>query len=332
MDALRIVASLFVVLAHVAGGSADGFGVFSNAWWLCKGLFFFCLWTIPVFVMISGALLLSQRPTSFKAFYTRRFSRIGVPLVFWTVFYLGVRIVLEQEPLTLSKILDLLLQGNVYYHLWFLYMVAGLYLMTPYLQILAHHLTTRQCLGVVLLILIGADVFHLCNVMVWGAHPTVFTLFVPYMGYYLLGYVIHHRWPRGQLPGTWIAAGAALSVMYLMCLAQPFVRLQSQQFGIFFFGFFGVPVACMAIAIYWAFREICVRPLGPRLRHLASCTLGIYVVHLFILRLMQIALTDKASEHHIGIGLIGGTLIGFALSYGLVSLLKKIPIICRTVG
>ncbi|MCF7974034.1 MAG: acyltransferase family protein [Phycisphaerae bacterium] len=332
IDVLRIVASFFVVLAHVAGGSADNFVVFSNPWWLCKGLFFFCLWTIPVFVMMSGALLLSHAPTSIRAFYRRRFTRIGVPLVFWTIFYLGLRLVLDQKSWTLPQILDLLLQGNAYYHLWFLYMIAGLYLVTPYLQILAEHLTTRQCLAAILLILIGADIFHLCNVMMWGTRPSVFALFVPYMGYYLLGYIIHHKWPKGRLPGLWVAAGTAISVVYLMCLAHPFIQLRSQQYGIFFFGFFSAPIACMAIGIYWAFRETCIKPLNPRLQHLASCTLGIYIVHLLVLKLMQIGLADEVSDHHIWVGLVFGTLIGFALSYGLVSLIKKIPVICRIVG
>jgi surface polysaccharide O-acyltransferase-like enzyme len=332
IDHLRVTACFFVVFAHVAGGSADNFLAFSRAWWACKGLFFLCLWAIPVFVMISGALLLNRTQPSIRAFYGRRIQRIGVPLIFWTVFYLGVRVVLDRESLTVSQGMNLLLQGRAYAHLWFFYMIAGLYLVTPFLQILVKHITTAQCLILAVLILVAADVFHLCNVMVWGMSPNVFTLFVPYISYFLLGYLIHHKWPKGRLPGAWVAAATAISVVYLMCLARPFVQVQSEQFGYFFFGFFGPPVAFMAIAVYWAFREICSGPLGPRLKHLASCTLGIYVVHLVVLKLMQIFLAKEASRQDLWVGLVVGSLVAFALSYGLVSILKKLPVISRIVA
>jgi surface polysaccharide O-acyltransferase-like enzyme len=258
--------------------------------------------------------------------------RIAVPLVFWTVFYLGVRIVLDHESLTVSQGLTLLLQGQAYDHLWFFYMIAGLYVITPLLQILVKRLTTPQCLLLAVLILVAADVFHLCNVMVWGIHPNVFTLFAPYISYFLLGYLIHQKWPKGHLPRAWIFGGTAASVIYLLCLARPFIQLKSENFGVFFFGFFSAPAAFMAITVFWAFREFCVRPLGPRLKHLASCTLGIYVVHLLVLKVMQILLADEASDQDLWVGLVAGPLIAFGVSYGLVSILKKIPVICRTVA
>jgi len=332
MDTLRIVGCFFVVLAHVAGGSADGFVAFSPAWWLCKGVYFLCLWTIPVFVMISGALLLNKKQPSIKAFYKKRLSRIGVALVFWTVFYLGVRLGLNHEALTVQQGISLVLQGNPYCHLWFLYMIAGLYLVTPFLQILVQHLSVKHCFILSALIMVSADIFHLCNVMVWGMTPSVFTLFVPYISYYILGYLIHHTWPRHYMPGMWVAIGLIASVVYLMCSAPSFIQLQSQQFGLFFFGFFGAPIAFMAIAIFWAFREACITPLSPRLKHLASCTMGIYVVHLFILKVMQILLENEASDQDVWIGLVLGSLIAFGLSYGLVSILKKIPVIYRIAG
>jgi surface polysaccharide O-acyltransferase-like enzyme len=290
------------------------------------------MWAIPVFVMISGALLLNRPQASFRVFYARRFKRISVPLVFWTVFYFGVRICLDHESLTMRQALDLLLQGKAYHHLWFLYMIAGLYLVTPFLQILVQQISTWQCLVLASLILVGADVFHLLNVMWWGARTSVFTLFVPYISYYLLGYLIHHRWPKGHLPGTWVAGGTAVSVVYLLCLARPFIALQGQQFGFFFFSFFCPPAVFLAIAVFWAFRETCVKPLGPAITHMASCTMGIYVVHLLVLRLMQIFVADEASDQALWIGLVFGTMIAFGLSYGLVSLLKKLPLICRIVG
>ena len=86
MDMLRIAAILAVVVIHSVGYATkqSGTGWHSAWWWGANLLNSACLWCVPVFVMVSGALLLDPaRRVSSGAFLKRRAVRIGLPLAFW---------------------------------------------------------------------------------------------------------------------------------------------------------------------------------------------------------------------------------------------------------
>ena len=87
MDQARIAAIVFVVLIHsIAPLVYTRHG--SRAWWVGVVLDSSASWAVPVFVMLSGALLLSSgRQESVGEFYRRRFVRVGIPAAFWVAFY-----------------------------------------------------------------------------------------------------------------------------------------------------------------------------------------------------------------------------------------------------
>ena len=89
--------------------------------------------------MISGALLLDpERPQDAR--HSRRVARICAPLLFWTLFYLLWRTALDwidDGRLDLSFWPRKLAHGEPYYHLWYLYMIVGLYLFAPLVRALA---------------------------------------------------------------------------------------------------------------------------------------------------------------------------------------------------
>ena len=90
LDLLRVTAIAMVVLMHSPiAGSAPG-AVLATLSYLtapCIGLLF----------MVSGALLLGNQSVA-SDFLRRRFGKIVVPTLFWTVFYLGVRYVNTPPP------------------------------------------------------------------------------------------------------------------------------------------------------------------------------------------------------------------------------------------
>src|SRR5437660_891414 len=103
LDVLRVTAILGVITIHTVSPLTAGATVatFSAAWWAGATMNELSLWCVPVFVMISGALLLRrQRPQPASTFYRRRLHRIGIPLVFWTGVYLSLRPTLFGEHLT----------------------------------------------------------------------------------------------------------------------------------------------------------------------------------------------------------------------------------------
>ena len=138
--------------------------------------------------MISGALLLhSDLADDPAAFYRRRLARILPVLIAWTAIYLFVGHQLSNSPSTLKGAVLLVLAGRPYYHLYFLYLIVGLYVVAPFLRPLVR-LPDRRLLGtavIVFMALAMADDL----ILIWGASGGVnaATRFVPFIGYFLAG-------------------------------------------------------------------------------------------------------------------------------------------------
>lgn len=58
-------------------------------WWISNVYDSISRWGVPVFVMVSGALLLdTSKQEGILTFYKKRLSKIFIPIIFWTAFYL----------------------------------------------------------------------------------------------------------------------------------------------------------------------------------------------------------------------------------------------------
>jgi surface polysaccharide O-acyltransferase-like enzyme len=132
----RILAIFAVIFLHVAAGVVSTEPIGSHNWWIANFFDSLSRWCVPVFVMISGALLLNpKKQENLSEFYAKRISRILIPLISWTIIYciwvyLGG--VVKNDPVSMTFLLQSVLQGNPYYHMWFLYMIIFMYLFTPF--------------------------------------------------------------------------------------------------------------------------------------------------------------------------------------------------------
>jgi len=334
---LRILAIYAVVTGHVTIWMTRGATPLSFNWWLGCWVFFLCVCSIPVFVMVSGALLLDDsRREPAAEFYRRRLYRVGIPLVFWSVVYLAVRVFVHHEQLTAGSVAGLVLGANVYYHLWFLYMIPGLYLITPFLRRFVRKSSRRQRLSVIVAILVLSCIYSQLNILYWGNHRTIFTVFIPYIGYYLCGYELHRIDPR-KIPTKYLAVAVAACALYIAAFSGVFIERRGGVDTNFIFGFFSLPVAVMSMAVFWAayMRSRTARPLEgiPKtaLQWVASTTLGIYLLHPILLEYMRNRLAGHVSEGTFLLGITVAPLVTFAACYLLTSLMMNIPLLRRTV-
>lgn len=135
LDVLRIVAILGVVSIHVFGlvlSQEEALDTLNaNAGVV---LSIGTRWCVPLFVMISGALLLSPRAhrNGPAVFLRRRLGRLVPALVAWHLIYLvGVRVMLWGEVLDPVVIFLDFVDGHVYTALYFLWLILGLYIVAP---------------------------------------------------------------------------------------------------------------------------------------------------------------------------------------------------------
>ena len=142
LDWLRVAACLMVMVIHATepfylGGDGALILTPTDAFWVAvfEGL---CRCCVPVFLMVSAYL---QFPLHYSTpeFFRRRAVRILVPLLVWTVVYA----LAFGEPV--QNFRGLLLNFNYAAgHLWFVYMLLGVYLVMPMLSPWAEKVSRKE--------------------------------------------------------------------------------------------------------------------------------------------------------------------------------------------
>ena len=128
-DVLKIIASFAVMVIHIVGESWDKATELSSFQWNVLNVYNSGVrWAVPIFVMVSGALFLSANH-SVEKMYKKYILRIACAFVFWSAVYAAFVFIKERS---VKGAAVTFITG--YYHLWFLFMIIGLYMITPLLK------------------------------------------------------------------------------------------------------------------------------------------------------------------------------------------------------
>jgi len=281
LNDMRILAALAIIFVHVAHASLNlPDDINSVAWWTTNLYLSFSLWGVPVFVMISGALLLSperEYPT-LSSFYKKRINRLLIPLIFWTIFYIFwsyLRSVVNEGEFDGVQMLSDLLSGRPYPHMWYLYMAIGLYVFTPYLRKIVKHSTEFE------LILLSAIAMFISMIsLATGTslhRATVFLqLFPLYLGYFFAGHLIFNSNIR-------IKTRYLLALFILFALLTAAGHYVETTFfsGKYFYQNFSITIVPMSIVLMFVIKNIHPNiPINPDIRNnVAVLSLGAYLIH-----------------------------------------------------
>lgn len=136
LDILRGMAILFVIALHAMSyflQNSANYGSYS--WYIFLVLNSIVRAGVPIFFMMSGYLhLKSDLASNTMLFYRKRLPHIVVPLLVWNLLYYLFPCFLNYEIFSLKQCIDEILELGTYYHLWYLYTLIGIYLMTPFLK------------------------------------------------------------------------------------------------------------------------------------------------------------------------------------------------------
>ena len=195
LDLLKILAILLVIFNHSHWFVRGDFGAVGNS--IHYFMFALCKIAVPIFLFVTGALLLG-RTVSYKEVFTKRIFRVAVPLVvvtFITCLMYGGHI----------KGYFMLLFTDYYfipydpYWLWYLYLLMALYLMTPFINKMIKNFTDKDFKMFILFFVLGlsfAGQVPIISNLILG-YPLsikgrfVTALFSIGVGYYVTGYYLN---------------------------------------------------------------------------------------------------------------------------------------------
>ncbi|WP_442596613.1 acyltransferase [Neobacillus sp. D3-1R] len=287
IDFLRIFAAFAVVMLHTSAPLLLKMGQGDTVQFLQGNLIDSATrWSVPIFFMISGALLLnSKRDFDLGFFLKKRFNKILIPFLFFSVFYF----IVEHKGFALVPFLLDLANNKITVHLWFFYALIAVYLFSPVLILFVKQ--SNQKLNIFILIVW----FLFCSLVPFlnGTFPTVFKInffkpFGTYLGYFLLGYVLF-RQSFSKKQQFLIYFLGALSYFITFYGTYIFTRRQDGQFFGMFYEYNSPNVLMMSIAIFVFFKYVVNFKMKNTsiLTKISSLTFGIFLLHPYILKLMK---------------------------------------------
>ncbi len=343
VDFVRVVAILLVVLVHAAAYPyylpENITPEVVNNWLTVDAYGALGFMGVPLFVMLSGALLLDAVKTDepMRVFYKKRFLRIGGPMIFWTIIYFWWSTIAMKTTLTTNVILQGILSGS-YPHLWFLYLLVGLYLATPFLRAMVNHLTRNKLKYLLILWFVGNVTVPFLNQFApFGYNPVMF-VFTGWVGYYLLGtYLVESRMPK------WKATVGLVIGLVTTILGAWWVTGTFGESKITFFHeplnttmiLASVSMFLILIAIPKAKIEKPNSKLKAALHWVSENTLPIYLFHMIILQTLLygylgFTINQATLSPIIEIPLM--TALTFIITIAILYPLKKIPYIKYVIG
>lgn len=311
---LRLIALIAVIIVHCSSPLLGGYGKVPQPQWLAADFYnALTRFAVPVFVMITGALLLGKNDEVIS-FLKKRLGRVVVPFLFWSLVFVAYAYYNEDIPytgdtwVTIKQVLHQLKYGSSY-HLWYVYMLIGLYLIIP---ILSKYIRNANEKETVYFLVIWLLVMLFSQPYMQRYNPQVdVRYFAGYIGYLVLGYYFANKTFNSKYISVLMVALFIITVG-LITLGTLLLFKHYNGISTLMYEPLSWPVVMLSSAAFLSFRfaQLKTPAFLVQFRDFAGkYNYGIYLAHALILTLLD------APE-----------LFGFSLSYKSFNPLFSIPI------
>lgn len=335
-DVLRVLSMLGVVYLHTAAGSLRSFS-YHSLWNFSNLITVMVTPAVPLFFMMSGALLLSEEKTSnLGQLFRRRIPKVLVPLLCWSAVSLGYTF-LRGDPGAALTSLSRLLNTPVLVPYWFLYALIPMYLISPLLKAMTDHLTSRQwdyMMGLWVVLTLG---LYTVRSFVPDSWELVFTehwtlnlnMIGGYLGYFLLGAYLE-RWEK--LPSKKALAGAVAALVAFAAVGTWWDTYDKMMYSDRFTNYLTLFTMALSVSIFLLAKS-CLRGKEEKsklLPLLAGNSFCVYLLHPLVLRVgekLWTRFTGLLGPANIGQQVFFYLCIAAVCMIGAV-ILSSIPVVC----
>ena len=306
------------------------------------------MWAVPCFVMVTGALLLNKNRTiTIKDVFRKYIFRVVIALVTASLIFALFDMLMNREGFGISFLARGFLNaltGSGWAHMWYLYLLIGLYLLMIFYRAVANHVSDKEYRYLLIVYVVFLSLLPLLNM--WNAKVGFYIHVSSIYPFYLFaGYAI----AEGKLKinkgisillmvigvagvvGSAILEAKDVRISYGNLLGYSSIFILILAVGVFSlfkncFGEKSVQVDMTATEEAAPVEEKKPNFLGKIFLEIDRCSFGIYLIHMIFVRLvLRYWRMDPYTSNVtilVFIGLVLGILI---VSYGVTALLKLIP-------
>ncbi len=334
LDTLRALATLGVIIIHVSTPVLKmTYGRNMEFWWIGNGIDSCVRFVIAMFLMLSGATMLSK---TYKLgdFYLRRFMRVLVPFLFWSAIYcvyLWQNLPTKSQPADLFSIfswaLNLFVNQSISRHFWYIYMIVIIYVFVPFLGKAVRKLnkTTLWSILLVWILINVAQTFHWFTISSWPVLLQHFFGYIMYSGYLVLGYQLM----KVQIPSYRIRILAAFVFILTILIAAVstwFLSKQAHKLDTSMYGSLTPNTLLQSVALFILLKDIATNNKIVRwfITNLSNYSYGIYLVHVLIINLLFDHKIFWTMAHPL-LSLPAIVSLVLISSFGMIFVLRKVP-------
>ena len=333
LNTIKIFASFAVIILHVLGqiNSYHIDSLNNNEIYAIRLLRNLTQWSVPAFLMISGVLFLNpQKEISIKRLLSKYVFRIvlaiflfGLPFVFLELFYdSDYKFNFAQIKIAITYVLE----GKTWDHMWYLYMIMGLYLITPLLRIFVRYCNRKILEYILIVLFIFTSMIPFINT-VFSFH---FNFYLPvtcvYLFYFLIGYYIHHyKKYFNKRNSLYILAAYLLFISVILCFSISLTKTG----GLKCVGYSSPITVLLTIVIFSLFQQ--TNFVKNIFNKTAPLTFGVYLIHPLFINLIFKFIKFTPENYPFWIVVIMTIILTILFSFLFAYLWRKIPFVKKYV-
>ncbi|MBD2447965.1 acyltransferase family protein [Nostoc sp. FACHB-152] len=340
VDYVRVIANFCVIFLHSAAPLLYQFKKIPDSYWIIGNIYDSAVrMCVPLFFMLSGYLLLEKQET-FKSFFNKRFKRILIPLVAWSIFYILWRFYYQGDikAISFSSLISLLVSPAAP-HLWFLYALIGIYLYLPLLKLIVKYADNKLLsyyIGLWFLAVSVPPIAQRLNITNWIDVSSI----SGYSGYLVIGLILGKKTITKRY-----AIVATILALCSICITIVGTHLFTVYYGDFFDYFYKylspniIIFSCSTFVLIKYYTSMSAfaknEILLSIIRSLSSASLGMYLVHPVFLNLLEngnFGFFLSASYGNPIYSIPLTAIITFICSYLTILLIKKIVFMRIIIG
>ena len=333
-DFLRVFAAFFVVVIHSASPYWNSIDVNSTKWFILNCYDGTARWAVPVFVMISGTLLL-RRDVSVKRLFRHNILHLLSAFLFWAVVYC---IFYRKTP---PDLFYYLLVGN--HHMWYISMTVGLYICLPIVKKISESIPV--CVYYLILWFVfaflvphillltsfsGSDTLHTIRAGIQTQMDNMSLDFIlGFVGYFILGFYLSNLQLQKKAQHMIYFLGVIGFFLTIAYTAYFSTYLQT-PFGDFYSNFsLNVLMESVAVYTFFQYNIKCTNKLKNVFAWISKHCFGIYLVHALVLDMIDLGFGLNTLSFHplLSVPVVSGLV--FVLSLLFTWLFSKIPFVSR---
>lgn len=317
VDLLRIISCFLVVVAHAVDPFVAQLGIKDNEFMWGAIIGSMVRPSVPLFVMISGVLLLPTN-MNMRDFYTRRARRLFIPFIAWSLLlpilnYLYFSTGIQSTNLyispdnytifnTINKMYTFIFNFNQdTTPMWYVYMLIGIYLFLPIINAWLIQASKREiqyflgiwftslCLPYIALVTpyLGFKGDALLGVCSWNSFGT-FYYFSGFLGYVVLAYCLK-KYPLNWKMSKRLIIGIPVYIIGFLAAAFGCIYTNKNFPGEWNlieipWYFYGVNVFMMTLPVYLLVQKIKIKKSALQTK-VASLTFGIFLCHFIFVQI-----------------------------------------------